>query len=313
LKDRFDFRAVLASEQVANQDTNQYANQDTALRLEQQLTKLWQDRIIEDVPGFSLVASWLNQQVLPSALCFGRAVSFLSRHFQRSVVGIDVGASKVVISRIQGNKQEMLISHTRSDGHLEIGHATMALRKATESCRGAARFPSAERQGLLVGSGGLFVGSTKTEILTALLDGIEPSGVFDIAVDQLSILPQVGALAELDPRAAANIACNDGPTFLATCLACSGVARPKSLAMKLEFKSPNGNGKGTTQIDIPFGSVQILPSSVPHSAEVLVKVAGNVDIGWGKGKGGKAEFQPGPLGLVVDARGRPMQLDQGKE
>ena len=386
LKDRCDFRSVTVSGEVRDQDV--------VRRLGQELTKLWQERVIENVPGYSLVISWQNQHVLPSALSFATSLSLISHYYERSIIGVDVGASGVTVCKIRDGIKEMLVArsagvaseslndpqltaqrllavpvneeelssaiwnkctrpcsipHTAADVHLEMAYAITALRQALNGFHNALRFSPEAKQGLLVGSGGVFAGTGRIpEMLMILLDGVEPSGMFEIAVDRLSILPQLGVLAVLDSQAAAEVIANDRLTSLASCWACDGLARRGSSAVKVDMKSPRAKGapKLDAKLDVSFGSLRLVrprelsvletssnevpfidvssngmplnkvslnqassPNQVTSSPkQVTLKVAEDLDLGWGKGKGGKASLQHGPFGLIIDARGRPLQI-----
>jgi hypothetical protein len=64
---------------------------------------------------------------------------------------------------------------------------------------------------------------------------------------------------------------------------------------------------GTIEDDIKAGSLSVLPLSPGQKAVMQLRPRVGIDIGGGAGRGGKpTEIIGSALGLIVDARGRPL-------
>jgi len=139
-----------------------------------------------------------------------------------------------------------------------------------------------------------------------LLDAIQPAGVCTLALDHSSILPQLGALASVHPLAAAQVMWRDGFLKLGTAIAPTGVGREGSVALKLKIEYDDGQ---TLSVEVPYGALEVVPLMTGKRAVVELRPASQFDIGLGKkGKGATTEVDGGELGIIVDARGRPLTL-----
>jgi len=67
-----------------------------------------------------------------------------------------------------------------------------------------------------------------------------------------------------------------------------------------------------TQVDLHMeingGDIKVIPLPPGEMAEVSLEPAGEVDIGFGPGKAQKMTIQGGLVGLLIDARGRPLPV-----
>jgi len=85
-----------------------------------------------------------------------------------------------------------------------------------------------------------------------------------------------------------------------------GAARLGDIALKCKMTYADGS---TVQVDVPFGSLEVVPLPQGQTATLELRPTRRFDIGWGsKGRGGKIEVKGGAVGLIIDARGRPLQL-----
>ncbi len=67
------------------------------------------------------------------------------------------------------------------------------------------------------------------------------------------------------------------------------------------------NGKSET---FRYGEIRVLPMGVGETMRVMLKPARGSDVGAGKGRAMEAVVEGGVVGLIVDTRGRPLQLPQ---
>ncbi|MBI4317419.1 MAG: glutamate mutase L [Chloroflexi bacterium] len=196
------------------------------------------------------------------------------------------------------------VPETREELRLDAALATQAAREAMDGVGAAVYFPAEPRPGLVVATGGLLAGGTSpAQMALAIMDALEPTGITELAVDTLSILPALGAVASSHPQAAAEALLSDGLTWLGTCIAGRGPARLGEKAVVLEIKR---SGQRPTKIDIPCGGLKLIPLARQDTIELSIKPNSNLDFGWGRGRSGKISVRGGKLGLVVDARETPL-------
>ena len=139
-----------------------------------------------------------------------------------------------------------------------------------------------------------------------LLDAIQPTGVCTLALDQASLLPQLGALAAVQPFAAAQTVARDGLLKLGTVIAVSGSGKIGCVALKLKIEYDDGQ---TIRAEVPYGELEVVPLMTGKRAVVELRPSSQFDIGLGsRGRGATTEVDGGALGIIVDARGRPLSL-----
>jgi hypothetical protein len=68
-------------------------------------------------------------------------------------------------------------------------------------------------------------------------------------------------------------------------------------------------GDGTeARADVKFGGLEILPLPSGQSARLSLAPVSRADAGLGAGRSGSIQVTGGALGVVIDARGRPLVL-----
>ncbi|MCC6443346.1 MAG: glutamate mutase L [Armatimonadetes bacterium] len=154
---------------------------------------------------------------------------------------------------------------------------------------------------MIVGSGGVLSHAPRREqAALMMLDAYQPEGVTLLAVDSIFMMPQLGILSTVHPQAATQVFERDCLIKLGTAIAPAGSAREGEIACALDW-----NGQ---KHDIPFGTLQVFPLGAGEKAEIAVMPSRGLDVGAGKGKPLMAEAEGGVVGLIVDARGRPLAL-----
>lgn len=139
-----------------------------------------------------------------------------------------------------------------------------------------------------------------------LLDALEPVGVSQIALDVGGIATAMGAVAGVNPLAATEVVEYDAFLNLGTVVAPKGTARRGELALRVKVCYQNG---GVLQKEVAYGSLALIPLDVGERATLELHPTRRFDVGLGEpGRGVTAEAEGGVLGLVIDARGRPLEL-----
>jgi uncharacterized protein (TIGR01319 family) len=160
---------------------------------------------------------------------------------------------------------------------------------------------------LIVGRGGVLSQAPQpAQAALILLDAIQPVGVCTLALDKASLLPQLGALALVQSLAAAQVVGRDGFLKLGTVIALAGRGRAGSVALRINMKYDDGQ---TIKVEVPYGALEIIPLAPGSKAVVELRPSAQFDVGLGRrGKGATTEVDGGVLGIIVDARGRPLSL-----
>ena len=153
---------------------------------------------------------------------------------------------------------------------------------------------------LIVGSGGVLSHAPRrNQAMLMMIDAFQPEGVTHLAVDSIFMMPQLGVLAQVNEAAATQVFERDCLIHLGTCIAPVGVAAPGDLGVTIA-----GDLMGT----VPFGELRLYPLGVGEKARVTIQPERRLDMGAGRGQPVEAEVEGGVVGLVVDTRGRPLEV-----
>ncbi len=139
-----------------------------------------------------------------------------------------------------------------------------------------------------------------------LLNGLQPVGITTIALDLNNLAASLGAAAEISPLL--TIQALDATNFqnLCTVITPVGQADPGTPVLRVKVKYADGN---ETAVDVKYGSLEVIPVPMAQAARLQVQPLHRFDVGMGgPGVGGKVEVMGGVMGVVVDARGRPLAL-----
>lgn len=142
--------------------------------------------------------------------------------------------------------------------------------------------------------------------LLMLLDGLQPTGITSFVLDHNDLIASLGVAAELNPLMAVQVLESHALLNLGTVISPVGRARNGTPILRVHFTFNDG-AEGS--LEIKFGSIEIIPVASGQAAELRLQPLHRFDIGMGgPGKGGSVRVTGGELGVVIDARGRPLQL-----
>ena len=153
---------------------------------------------------------------------------------------------------------------------------------------------------LIVGSGGVLSHAPRrNQAMLMMIDAFQPEGVTHLAVDSIFMMPQLGVLAQVNEAAATQVFERDCLIHLGTCIAPVGVASPDGVGVTIT---------GDLTETVPFGELRLYPVGVGEKARVTIQPDRRLDMGAGRGQPIEAEVEGGVVGLVVDTRGRPLEV-----
>jgi len=158
---------------------------------------------------------------------------------------------------------------------------------------------------LLVGSGGVLSHAPRmSQTAAMLIDAFEPEGFTTLAKDSIFMMPHLGVLSEVHERAALEVFTRDCLIYLGTCVGPRGQGRPGRPCFRYEVNAGGLNETG----EMLVGDLKLLPLADGTTATVTVRPARGFDCGGGSGKEVTREVRGGTVGLILDARGRPLAL-----
>jgi uncharacterized protein (TIGR01319 family) len=161
---------------------------------------------------------------------------------------------------------------------------------------------------MIVGSGGVLSHAPRrAQSAMMMMDAYQPEGVTLLTVDSIFMMPQLGILSTIHEEAATQVFERDCLIYLGTCIAPVGIGKEGEECVKVQFQ-------GET-VSVPFGTISVIPfgfvsgdEGEPKRAEAVIEPARNFDVGAGKGRHRTVTVTGGVVGLMIDARGRPLTL-----
>ncbi len=144
------------------------------------------------------------------------------------------------------------------------------------------------------------------QILMMLLNAVQPTGVTTIALDQNTIAAALGAAASLNPLLTVQSLDSNNFQNLCTVISPVGEAQHGTPILRVRVVLSNGS---ENSFDIKYGSLEMVKLPFGQTATVNLHPLHRFDVGMGgPGRSGSVKVVGGGLGLVVDARGRPLAL-----
>jgi len=158
---------------------------------------------------------------------------------------------------------------------------------------------------LLVASGGVLSHAPRMhQTALLLIDSFEPEGFTMLAKDSIFMMPHLGVLAEVHPQAAVEVFEKDCLIYLGTCIAAKGEGKFDKPCFKFTISGGGLNESGTMSV----GDLKLLPLGPDQRAKVTIEPERGFDCGAGSGRRMEREVRGGTVGLILDARGRPLKL-----
>lgn len=165
-----------------------------------------------------------------------------------------------------------------------------------------APMPEFER---IIAAGGGLTGTGRPGMSAMLmLDALQPLGTARLALDTSALLPALGALARVNPEAAVQLLDAQGLYELGTAISLTGHPRPGQTAATVRIVLPNGVSE-THKVEA--GSLWVYPLGIGLTARVTITAGRGMTIAGQRRL--RLEVSGGAAGLIVDARGRPLVLE----
>ena len=166
------------------------------------------------------------------------------------------------------------------------------------------------RMDLLVASGGVLSHAPRLEqTAMMLLDSFEPEGFTELAKDSIFMMPHLGVLASVHPQAAMEVFEKDCLVVLGTAVRAKGEGKRGKPCFAWSMTPEKGDARAASGT-VNTGDIVRVPLGAGCTARVDVKPERGIDLGEGPGKPVSRTVRGGPVGLLLDARGRPLRLPE---
>ncbi len=166
--------------------------------------------------------------------------------------------------------------------------------------------------GMIIGSGGVLSHAPmRSQAAMMMIDGFHPQGVTILAVDSIFMMPHLGILSKIHPKAANQVFHKDCLIYLGTPVNPAGNAKKYGdPALKLAIKTSDGR---SINENVAYGEVKLYPLEVGQTAEAVISPSKNFDVGSGRGRTVERTIHGGVVGIIVDCRGVPFRMPENEK
>lgn len=319
----------------------------------------------KQLPGFYELDEWTSGRVLTPSHGWERVVRVLSKAYdpRKGVMGVDVGASAVIIAAAQGGEavvgvypqfglanpylknmeqvplgavsrwlyhdiplnelRNALITRqifpaslpaSEEELDIEMALARVMLQASVKellprikNLAGGGATPILPAMEPIIASGSVLTKPARlSHSAMILLDGIQPSRVTTFVLDQHHLIPVLGAAASLNPTLAVQAMEYGTLLNLATVITPVGKARAGTVILKVKILGEDGSEQ---KLDVRYGSLHCLPLGLGRTMQLHLQPLHGFDVGMGgAGIGGRLRLSGSAMGVIIDGRGRPLQL-----
>ncbi len=143
-----------------------------------------------------------------------------------------------------------------------------------------------------------------------VLDGLQPTGVTTLVLDQNHLLALLGAAAVVNPYLGVQVL--ESPHFvpLATVIAPVWHGRFGTRILTVTVERTSGEA---TKVELRAGTIEKIPLPVGQQAKLTLHPHAGADVGKGPGRRLTVQVAGSQLGLILDGRGRPLRLPSDPE
>ncbi|HEV2122813.1 MAG TPA: glutamate mutase L, partial [Chloroflexota bacterium] len=245
-------------------------------------------RAILDRAGAAALTRWLPTEITAEAL---RA---------------DARRLATIPAILPESLDDLLLDHAYAREALRLVAADLA-----QTVHGDQALPPMD---LLIGSGGVLAAVPRLmQAALIMLDAVQPEALTQLALDRTTALPLLGHLgATLNQDAVGAALERDGLLNLGLCIAPVGTGKEGETAIKVEVAYAT---RSPVTVEVPFGAIEVVPLPLGERASLKLWPSRQFDIGLGRGNAAtpRAEVEGGAVGIIVDARGRPLALPEQPE
>ena len=160
---------------------------------------------------------------------------------------------------------------------------------------------------LVVGSGGALSHAPRREqAMMMMLDAFQLEGLTEVAVDSIFMMPHLGVLSQIDEEAALEVLRESCLIMLGSVIAASGQRKRGKPCFTYEIHTDSDTFEG----EMKYGDLMRIPLAEDEKCRVEIEPERGIDVGAGRNRPLETECSGGQVGLILDARGRPLDLPE---
>lgn len=164
---------------------------------------------------------------------------------------------------------------------------------------------------IIAGTGGLLSHAPRrAQSFMILTDAFQPEGVTKLFQDSVFMMPHLGVLSTVYKDAAWNIFDKDCLVRLGTIIAPVGLGKEGQPVLDLALEMPDGSH---LDVNVNFGEIRRIPLPEGKEARAILSPRRGFDVGLGQRKSVETTICGGSVGVIIDARGRPLLLPEEEE
>ena len=158
---------------------------------------------------------------------------------------------------------------------------------------------------LIIGSGGVLSHAPRREQAALMMvDAFQPEGITSLAVDSIFMMPHLGVLSTVHEKAALEVFERDCLVHLGPCVAPVGAGAAGSPCVTVKTRAG-----GTEQVcEATVGELSAIPVGDAEAVVLEVAPSRGFDVGAGRGVPVTRTVRNGSVGVIIDGRGRPLEL-----
>ena len=161
---------------------------------------------------------------------------------------------------------------------------------------------------VIIGSGGILSHAPRrAQAMLMLIDAYEPLGITQLAVDSIFMMPHLGVLSTIHEQAATEVFVQDCLVHLGSCIAPLGTGKAGEPCFSYRLMYAD---EAVVDGKLSFGELSRLSLEDGQEAQISLAPSKGFDFGAGKGKRVSRLVKGGVVGLILDARGRPLIFAQ---
>lgn len=162
----------------------------------------------------------------------------------------------------------------------------------------------------ILASGSVFTNAPSMgQSLLTLLDGLQPVGITTLTLDKNHLAAALGTAASINPLLAVQILESNAFINLATVISPIGQARTGVTVLRAKVIYENSGRESIHEIK--QGNIEVIPLPPGQFARIQLTPFHRYDLGLGgPGRGGTVRAMGSAIGIVIDARGRPIRLPE---
>lgn len=237
-----------------------------------------------------LVDMLRNKMIRPTTIPHTMESLVMEHAVAREALRLGLQHHKTIATRLKGAKRKVRMVGEVMEAHLKETYIEMM------------------KIDIIAGTGGLLSHAPfRVQSMLALIDAFLPEGVTRIYQDSVFMMPHLGVLSTAFPDIAWNIFDKDCLVRLGTVLSPVGTMNEGEPAIDVSMEMPDGK---TLEKEINFYDIIRIPLKEREKAKITIQPKQDLDIGEGPGKILETTVKGGVVGVIIDARGRPLILPE---